>query len=162
MTEKVLVRRHSLLTRVTHWINALALLILLMSGLQIFNAHPALYWGQTSTFARPWVAMTMEQDKATGNWTGVTSVGGARFNTTGVLGYSGKPGAQEPRGFPAWATLPGPRSLADGRHWHFFFAWLFVLNGATYLGAAEAQPRLARDHRPRPPALSQGGRGAPL
>src|SRR4051812_3184016 len=32
--------RHALATRVTHWINAVCLLILLLSGLQIFNAHP--------------------------------------------------------------------------------------------------------------------------
>ena len=40
--------RHTLLVRITHWINALCLLVLLMSGLQIFNAHPALYWGKSS------------------------------------------------------------------------------------------------------------------
>ena len=34
--------RHSVLVRVTHWINALCFFFLLMSGLQIFNAHPAL------------------------------------------------------------------------------------------------------------------------
>jgi thiosulfate reductase cytochrome b subunit len=31
-----------------HWINVLCLFILLGSGLQIFNAHPALYWGADS------------------------------------------------------------------------------------------------------------------
>jgi thiosulfate reductase cytochrome b subunit len=41
-------RRHPLAVRVMHWINALAMLALLMSGLQIFNAHPALYWGESS------------------------------------------------------------------------------------------------------------------
>src|SRR5438552_5163537 len=37
--------RHSLLVRLTHWINVLCLALLLMSGLKIFNYHPALYWG---------------------------------------------------------------------------------------------------------------------
>ncbi|MGZ3315524.1 MAG: cytochrome b/b6 domain-containing protein, partial [Caulobacteraceae bacterium] len=32
----------------------------------------------------------------------------------------------------AWATLPSSRDLADGRRWHFFFAWLFVINGLVY------------------------------
>ena len=41
-------RRHALTVRVTHWINAVALILLLMSGLQIFNAHPKLYWGHSS------------------------------------------------------------------------------------------------------------------
>ena len=36
--------------RAAHWINALCLAILLMSGLNIFNAHPALYWGKGSQF----------------------------------------------------------------------------------------------------------------
>ena len=40
-----LVRRHHWLTRLWHWTNALALAVLLMSGLMIFNAHPRLYWG---------------------------------------------------------------------------------------------------------------------
>jgi hypothetical protein len=33
--------RHSRAVRLTHWINAVVLLVMLMSGLQIFNAHPA-------------------------------------------------------------------------------------------------------------------------
>jgi thiosulfate reductase cytochrome b subunit len=40
--------RHSLAVRILHWINFIALSALLMSGLQIFNAHPALYWGRSS------------------------------------------------------------------------------------------------------------------
>ena len=49
--------RHSLLVRLTHWINVLCLCVLLMSGLQIFNAHPALYWGQASDFTQPIIAI---------------------------------------------------------------------------------------------------------
>ncbi|MEK6601001.1 MAG: cytochrome b/b6 domain-containing protein, partial [Candidatus Binatota bacterium] len=37
--------RHNRITRLTHWTNAVALLILFMSGLQIFNAYPHLHWG---------------------------------------------------------------------------------------------------------------------
>jgi Ni/Fe-hydrogenase b-type cytochrome subunit len=40
------VRKHRLSTRLWHWINLLALVILFMSGLNISNAHPHLYWGQ--------------------------------------------------------------------------------------------------------------------
>ena len=56
---RVLVRRHALVTRITHWINVLAISLLLMSGLQIFNAHPALYWGHASTFRQPWMSIIM-------------------------------------------------------------------------------------------------------
>lgn len=38
--------RHTRIVRIAHWINAVCFLVLLMSGLQIFNAHPRLYWGQ--------------------------------------------------------------------------------------------------------------------
>lgn len=143
---KVLVYRHAVITRITHWINLVALTLLLMSGLQIFNAHPALYWGQKSTFAEPWVSMTaVEKD---GDMIGVTKIGALQIETTGLLGYSGKPGMGEPRGFPSWATAPGYRSLVDGRHWHFFFAWLFVLNGLVYLSANILNGHIRRDLLP--------------
>jgi thiosulfate reductase cytochrome b subunit len=51
------ISRHALTTRVTHWISALCLLILLLSGLQIFNAHPALYIGMASDFEAPILEM---------------------------------------------------------------------------------------------------------
>ncbi len=127
---KVLVRRHTVVTRLTHWLNVFAISFLLLSGLQIFNAHPALYWGHKSTFADPWLSMSMQD--VGGVARGVTKVGDLTFDTTGVLGWSGKEGMREARGFPAWATIPTYRSLTDGRRWHFFFAWLFVINGLVY------------------------------
>ncbi len=45
---------------------------------------------------------------------------------------------------PAWATLPSWQDLALGRRWHFFFAWLFVLNGVIYLAWAVIGGRLRR------------------
>ena len=42
------VYRHRLPVRISHWLNVPFLIILIMSGLQIFNAHPALYWGDRS------------------------------------------------------------------------------------------------------------------
>src|SRR3954462_13687267 len=101
---KVLVHRHAAATRLTHWINVLALLLLLMSGLQIFNAHPALYWGAKSAFSHPWLAMV--PGERGGQPVGVTMIGGHSFMTTGLFGWSGRPGMAEPRGFPAWATIP--------------------------------------------------------
>lgn len=136
-----MIRRHSLATRLTHWTNVLAVLVLLTSGLQIFNAHPVLYWGEASRFADPWVAMVAAERG--GEMVGLTRVGDAVFETTGVLGFSG-----EARGFPAWATLPSYRSLADGRRWHFFFAWVFVINGLIYLAAGLLSGHFRRDLLP--------------
>jgi len=39
------VLRHRLPTRLWHWLNAIAVIVMLMSGMMIFNAHPRLYWG---------------------------------------------------------------------------------------------------------------------
>jgi thiosulfate reductase cytochrome b subunit len=67
--------RHSVVVRITHWINVICITGLLMSGLQIFNAHPALYWGEISTFDTPllaiggfpsWLTIPSYQSLATG------------------------------------------------------------------------------------------------
>jgi thiosulfate reductase cytochrome b subunit len=137
--------RHRLPVRVMHWINVLCLTVLLMSGLTVFNAHPALYWGKDSDFSAPWVLVWARQTPA--GVTGVTRVGGYDFNTDGVLGASRQSGdaAATARAFPAWATLPSRQWLAMGRHWHFFFAWLFVVNGVAYVLYAAFSGHLRRD-----------------
>jgi thiosulfate reductase cytochrome b subunit len=142
---RISIYRHPVLVRVTHWINVVCLALLLMSGLQIFNAHPALYWGNKSIFAQPFFALTGELgDDGTGH--GYTSLLGHRIDTTGLLGASADPyGELEPRGFPAWATIPSYQDLAGGRRWHFFFAWLLVLNGAAYLAQGFATGRFRLD-----------------
>ena len=38
-------KRHALTTRLWHWANAVSIIILFMSGLNISNAHRRLYWG---------------------------------------------------------------------------------------------------------------------
>jgi thiosulfate reductase cytochrome b subunit len=150
--EKVLVYRHAAVTRVTHWINVVALTLLLMSGLNIFGAHPALYWGQKATFAHPWISIGAEPR---GNlMVGVTQVGSLKLNTTGVLGYSGKAGSEEAVAFPHWATVPSERDLADARHWHFFFAWLFVLNGLVYWLVGLGGGHVRKDLWPTGPDLA--------
>ncbi len=145
---RVLVYRHSVLIRITHWINALCILVLVMSGLQIFNAHPALYFGQASDFDNPALAMRAVTT-ADGERIGVTVIGNTSFTTTGVLGLSaGSNGEPRARGFPSWITLPSYQDLATGRRWHFFFAWLFVINGAVYLVASLLNGHVWRDLLP--------------
>lgn len=128
-----LIYRHSLAVRITHWVTVLSVIVLLMSGLQIFNAHPALYWGIRSDFDQPLLAMNAMRS-AEAAPTGVTVLFGHRFDTTGLFGVSrNQAGQWEERGFPSWTTLPSYQDLATGRRWHFFFAWLLVLAGLVYL-----------------------------
>jgi thiosulfate reductase cytochrome b subunit len=86
--------RHPAWVRVAHWLNVLAVIVLIMSGLNILLAHPHLYWGVRSTFADPWVSIPP---------------------------------------IPNWLLIPQGRNLAEGRNYHFLFAWIFVLNGLAYL-----------------------------
>lgn len=58
MDTREIIYRHTRIVRIAHWLNALCFLVLLMSGLQIFNAHPLLYWGQSgNNFDTPWFAL---------------------------------------------------------------------------------------------------------
>jgi thiosulfate reductase cytochrome b subunit len=148
------IRRHSAVVRVTHWVGVVCVTILFMSGLQIFNAHPALYLGQKSSFARPIASIGTEQQGA--RLIGVTRVLGHTFNTTGVLGLSGNHDT-DPRAFPEWVVLPSYQDLAAGRRWHFFFAWLLLFNGLVYLIYSLASGHVWRDLIPSSQQLRRIG-----
>ena len=138
--------RHRLPVRLMHWINVISITILLMSGLNIFNAHPALYWGKESNFASPWLAIKAKDTPA--GPVGVTQFAGREWQTTGVLGLSQVDGQTTARGFPSWATVPGPQWLSMARTWHFFFAWVFVINGVAYVLYSLFSRHLTRDLLP--------------
>lgn len=72
-----LIKRQKLSTRITHWVWAVCLFFLLLSGLQIFNAHPGLYIGDQVGFGFEnsilelegfpgWATLPSTQDLATG------------------------------------------------------------------------------------------------
>ena len=129
-----IVHRHSIATRVTHWVTFVALLVLMMSGLQIFNAAPYLDASDKSDPGRRVLSID-GQDTPSGS-VGVTTLFGHAITTTHVLGYTDDgqgAGGESARAFPGWITFPGYQDLAGGRRWHFFFAWIFVIAGASYL-----------------------------
>lgn len=138
--------RHSLPVRIMHWINVVLLAILLMSGLNIFNAHPALYWGEQSYAGVPPFLELRGRETDEGEVYGVTRIFGHEFNTTGFLGASSNlAGETVERGFPSWLTIPGMQWLAMGRRWHLFFAWLLAVNGIGFVGYSIASGHLRRD-----------------
>jgi thiosulfate reductase cytochrome b subunit len=149
--------RHSVVVRITHWVNVLCILFLVMSGLQIFNAHPQLDFGHKSSFDSKLLEITAVRHPD-GSASGITRVLGHDFDTTGVLGLSLYNGRWTVRGFPAWLTVPSYQDLATGRRWHFFFAWLFVINGAIYLIANLVNRHIWRDLVPSRRDLRHVGR----
>jgi thiosulfate reductase cytochrome b subunit len=113
--------RHTLPVRVMHWINVIALTILFMSGLNIFNAHPALYWGKSSYAGSPPILELEAKQEGSGELTGVTRVFGHEFNTTGV-GASKDGWSPDGAGFHRGLRFPITGWLSMARAWHFFFA----------------------------------------
>src|SRR6266403_5112066 len=118
MERATVIYRHSVVTRVLHWLNALCVFVVLMSGLQIFNAHPRLYWGEYGA------------------------------NTDAAFIQLGSQHAPEEKAFPPWATIPSWQDLAGGRRWHFFFAWVLVFNSALYLLVSFVNGHVRRDLLP--------------
>jgi thiosulfate reductase cytochrome b subunit len=123
--------RHRLPVRIMHWTNVVCLFVLIGSGLQIFLAHPALYWAtpqlrQARAFAQrqPRCGRQVARHHA-GRFAALRQHRRARR-------LDNMMGKRVARAFPTWATIPGARNLAQGRRWHFFFAWLFVINGLAY------------------------------
>lgn len=139
------VKRHRLSTRVWHWINAVTLLVMLMSGLMIFNAHPRLYWGEYGANYDPaWLKISSA--RAGGREFGYLQIANTRFETTGVLGLWEDPeGRTQRRAFPHWATIPSRYSLAGARIWHLAFAWVLAGGLALYLAWSLLNGHLRRD-----------------
>jgi len=151
--------RHTRVTRLTHWVNVVAFIVLLMTGLQIFNAHPALYWGKSgSEYETTSTFLSIRAEPRPGGPEGVTRLGPLEFETTGVLGVSSRDGQTVSQGFPSWATIPSHRDLASGRLWHFFFAWVLVLNGLAYLGVGLLNRSFVRKMWPTREELRHIGR----
>ena len=97
--------RHPGLVRVSHWLSVSAVVILIMSGLNILMAHPHLDWGTQTRWGDHWLSIPP---------------------------------------IPNWLLLPQGRNLAEARHWHFFFAWVFVINGLIYLAYGFLSKRFGR------------------
>ncbi len=136
-----LVKRHSLSTRLWHWINASALLVLLMSGLMIFNAHPRLYWGQYG--AHPDSAWFEIGSTKAG---GYLRIGSASVETTGWLGrWRDEAGKSQDFAFPHWATLPSQYSLSVARNWHFAFAWVLSVALTLFMAMSVFNGHIQRD-----------------
>jgi thiosulfate reductase cytochrome b subunit len=138
------VDRHRLSTRLWHWTNVVTFVIMLMSGLMIFNAHPRLYWGKYGANADySWLQIGAQDDA------GYLRVGSVTLPTTGVLGHWTDPqGEVRNRAFPYWATLPQSYNLAMARRWHLTFAWVFAVGIFAYLTRSLINRHLQRDLLP--------------
>jgi Ni/Fe-hydrogenase b-type cytochrome subunit len=138
--------RYAFLTRVSHWLWALALVVLVGSGLQIFNASPQLDASDKSDPARRVLSI-----QAPAEGVGTTTILGRTFTTTGLLGWTDDGmGSRSAHAFPAWLIIPGFQDLADGRRWHLFFAWIAIACWLAWIISAATNGSL-RELILRPP-----------
>ena len=138
-----LVYRQTGWTRVTHWLWAVCLFFLLLSGLQIFNAHPVLNIGKESGFGYDNAFLEIgARDSAEGP-RGFLRLLGHEIDTTGWLGVSG----DTIRAFPPAVTIPSYYSLAAARIVHFLFAWGLVGTLCVWLAAGLWSGHVRRDLR---------------
>lgn len=96
----------------THFFNIILITFLMRTGLQILSDHPRLYWNDHCTPGSEWL-----------RWTKNT-VPTDRYYTS----------MEECVAFPSLLSLPGGKHLLGlGRNIHFFCAFFWILNGATYV-----------------------------
>jgi Ni/Fe-hydrogenase b-type cytochrome subunit len=145
--------RHRISTRVWHWVNAVTLIVMLMSGLMIFNAHPRLYWGDYGANSdRAWLEIGPTPGGAH-----MVLFGTVDVPTGGVLGrWKDGQGVERTHAFPSWATIPSGYSLAAARRWHLSMAWIFSLLTIGYALISLANGHTRRDLVPHRRELSPG------
>jgi Ni/Fe-hydrogenase b-type cytochrome subunit len=133
----VIVYRHRLPTRIWHWLNALSVFVMLMSGLMIFNAHPHLYWGRYgANFDHSWLDILP----------GHVRIGPLTIPTPGLLGVT--PHGGRFVAFPPLVTIPSHYDLAGARQWHFAFAWVLVVPGLCFWAWGFSRGHIRRDLAP--------------
>ncbi|HLI69923.1 MAG TPA: molybdopterin-dependent oxidoreductase [Ktedonobacteraceae bacterium] len=102
---------YSLLVRITHLLTFFYLLFMVRSGINILFDHPRLYGNIHCTPGTEWIRWRGDVPK--------DRLWNSKDDSVTV---------------PRWLGLPGGRhTLGISRHWHFLFAFLFVLTGVSFI-----------------------------
>ena len=134
--------RHPWPVRIWHWMNAAVLLVLLLTGLLIFDLHPHLYWGETGQEGvGAFLSLSgTHLDRAVPQT--VFTIGSRQWDVTGLLGsviddgFGGK--------YLLVASPPADWEFGATRGWHFACAWILALSLPVYAAYLLASGRLTR------------------
>jgi sulfoxide reductase catalytic subunit YedY len=96
--------------RVIHLINAIFIVLIIRSGIEILSAHPKLYTNDKAIDGKEWLKLTKKKMPKDRLWTSM----------------------DEEESFNSFVALPGKSNLGLGRHWHFFSIILWIANGVAY------------------------------
>lgn len=117
---QVIIKRHSLFVRVTHWINAVSFLFLSISGIAILIAFPELHWGEDGYPGKvPWFSFGIETNVDHTDWgrnlhflfAWILVINGLTYLAAGFMkGHFGK------NLVPSREQLKLPHIIADIKH----------------------------------------------
>lgn len=108
--------------RLTHLFDFLFITLLIRSGIEIFGAHPKLYWHDDALPGSEWLRFTEKRMPKDRPWT-------AEDEITPIS---------------PWLALPGRNNLGLGRHWHYWGVIGWVLTGLIYITLLFATPQWRR------------------
>ena len=134
--------RHPWPVRIWHWANVLAVVVLLLTGLLLFDIHPRLYWGNDGHEGVPaFLSLSATDLEGTVPKTEL-QIGGHRWDATGVLGkiiddgFGGK--------YLLVFSPPDDWDFGATRGWHFAFAWILAFSLLGYASYVLVSGRLAK------------------
>jgi thiosulfate reductase cytochrome b subunit len=131
-------QRHAGWVRATHWVSAVAILVLAVSGIVILMAHPRLYWGEVGNdLTTPLFELPISRNHRHGGWTAPTP----------LTDQSGGP-VSSSRTYDIFNRNGWGRSL------HFLAAWALVLTGVVYAGSGLITGHFRRHLVPAPGELA--------
>jgi thiosulfate reductase cytochrome b subunit len=122
--------RHPIPVRLWHWVNTVAVVVLLLTGLLLFDIHPRLYWGDDGHVGMPAFFSISAADRNSPVLKTELQIGSHRWDVSGVLGMA----ADDGFGGKDFLVVPAPADWDFGatRGWHFMFAWVLVAGAFLY------------------------------
>lgn len=122
--------RHPWPVRIWHWANALAVVVLLLTGLLLFDIHPRLYWGNDGHQGMPAFVSLSATDLEGAEPKTELQIGSHRWDVTGLLGkviddgFGGK--------YLLLFSPPDDWDFGATRGWHFACAWILAFSLLGY------------------------------
>ena len=134
--------RHPWPVRIWHWANVVTAVVLLLTGLLLFDIHPRLYWGNDGHEGMPAFLSLSATDLQGVVPKTELQIGERRWDATGVLGkviddgFGGK--------YLLVFSPPDDWDFGATRGWHFAFAWILACSLLGYALYLLVSGRLAR------------------
>lgn len=122
-TKSQVIIRHPWPVRLWHWINALTMILALVTGVLIFNIHPRLYWGEDGHAGMASILSLSASHTNTETPRFDLQIGSHHWDVTGIMGAIDNEGSDQ---YILIAATPADFQFGGTRIWHFLAAWILV------------------------------------